>query len=49
MYRRHVEPTARFADVMVDGAAPVEVGLAAVLDRVRAGESGSPRTGRQLG
>ncbi len=49
MYRRHVEPTARFADVMVDGAAPVEVGLAAVLDRVRARESGSPRTGRQLG
>ena len=48
MYRRHVEPTARFADVLVDGAAPVEVGLAAVLAHVRAGDSGSPRAGRQL-
>ncbi|MCE2540136.1 MAG: uridine kinase [Acidobacteria bacterium] len=48
MYRRHVEPTARFADVMVDGAAPIAACLTAVLTHVRAGESKSERTGRQL-
>ena len=47
MYRRHVEPTARFADVIVDGAAPIASSLAAVLEHVRAGESGS--AGRQSG
>ncbi|MCY4633200.1 MAG: uridine kinase [Acidobacteria bacterium] len=49
MYRRHVEPTARFADVIVDGAAPIASSLAAVLAHVRARESRSPRTGRQPG
>ena len=37
MYRRHVEPSAGFADVTVDGAAPVETSLAALLERVRTG------------
>lgn len=49
MYRRHVEPTARFADVVVDGAAPIEAGLAAVLAHVRARESGTPGGGDQPG
>ena len=48
MYRRHVAPTARFADVVVDGAAPIAVCLTAVLAHVRAHEGRSPRTGRQL-
>ena len=47
MYRRHVEPTARFADVLIDGAASVAACLTAVLAHVRARESGSPATGRQ--
>lgn len=50
MYRRHVEPTARFADVVVDGAAPIAASLAAVLAHVRPCGSKSPRaTGRQPG
>ena len=48
MYRRHVEPTARFADVVVDGAAPIAACLTDVLACVRAGESKNPQTGRQL-
>ena len=39
MYRRHVEPTARFADVVVDGAAPMAACLTTVLAHVRARES----------
>ena len=38
MYRRYVEPTRRFADVTVDGAAPGEVAVAAVLAAARPGE-----------
>ena len=48
MYRRHVEPTARFADVAVDGGAPIATSLAAVLAHLRARGSRSPRNGRQL-
>ncbi|MCY3842153.1 MAG: uridine kinase [Acidobacteria bacterium] len=35
MFRRYVEPTRRFADLTVDGAAPVEATVAAVLAFVR--------------
>lgn len=49
MYRRHVEPTARFADIVVDGAVPIAAGLAAVLAHVRARGNGSPDAGRQSG
>lgn len=49
MYRRHVEPTARFADIVVDGAVPIAAGLAAVLVHVRARGNGSPDAGRQSG
>lgn len=35
MFRRYVEPTRRFADLTVDGAAPVEASVAAVLAFVR--------------
>lgn len=49
MYRRHVEPTARFADIVVDGAVPIAGGLAAVLAHVRARGNGSPDAGRQSG
>lgn len=49
MYRRHVEATASFADVIVDGTAPIAAGEAAVLAHVHAAGSGSPRTGGQLG
>ena len=35
MYRRYVEPTARFADVILDGAAPIDASLATLLVRVR--------------
>ena len=49
MYRRHVEPTARFADIVVDGAVPIAAGLTAVLAHVRARENGSPDAGRQSG
>ena len=38
MFRRHVEPTARFADVTVDGAASIEACVDALLAHVRAGE-----------
>ena len=48
MYRRHVEPTARFADVAVDGGAPIATSVAAVLAHLRARGSRSPRSGRQL-
>lgn len=48
MYRRHVEPTARFADVAVDGGAPIATSLAAVLAHLCARGSRSPRNGRQL-
>ena len=37
MFRRYVEPTRRFADVTVDGAAPVEASVAEVLAFVRPG------------
>ena len=36
MFRRHVEPTRRFADLTVDGAAPVRAAAATVLAFVRA-------------
>ena len=48
MYGRHVEPTARFADVMVDGASPLAACLTAVLAHVRDRESRKTRTGRQI-
>ena len=35
MFRRYVEPTRRFADLTVDGAAPLEATVAAVLAFVR--------------
>ena len=35
MFRRYVEPTARFADLTVDGAAPIDASLTALLTRVR--------------
>ncbi len=35
MYRRHVEPTARFADATVDGAAPIDACVRALLVQVR--------------
>ena len=44
MYRRHVEPTARFADLAIDGAAPIEACVAAVLAHLRAGESDQSST-----
>ena len=37
MIRRYVEPTRRFADLTVDGAAPLEASVGAVLAFVRAG------------
>lgn len=37
MYLRHVEPTAVFADVTLDGAAPLDASVAALLAHVRAG------------
>ena len=37
MYVRHVEPTAAFADVTLDGAAPLDASVAALLAHVRAG------------
>ena len=49
MYRRHVEPTARFADVVVDGAAPIAACLTAVLAHVRTRENRKTRTDRQPG
>ena len=36
MYRRYVERTRRFADLTLDGAAPLDASLAALLARVRA-------------
>ena len=41
MFRRYVEPTRRFADLTVDGAAPLEAAVAAVLAFVRPG-GGAP-------
>ena len=35
MYRRYVERTRRFADVILDGAAPLETSAAALLAQVR--------------
>ena len=35
MYRRYVEPTARFADFTLDGAAPIDVSVTTLLARVR--------------
>ena len=35
MYRRYVERTRRFADVILDGAAPLETSVAALLAQVR--------------
>ena len=32
MYRRHIQPTARYADLILDGSTPVEKQVAAVLD-----------------
>lgn len=49
MYRRHVEPTARFADVVVDGAAPITTCLTAVLAHVRTRENRKTPTDRQPG
>ena len=49
MYRRHVEPTARFADVIVHGAAPIAACLTAVLAHVRTREGERTRTDRQPG
>ncbi len=37
MFLRYVEPTRRFADLTIDGAAPVEASVAAVLAFVRPG------------
>ncbi len=37
MFQRHVEPTRRFADLTVDGAAPLEATVAEVLAFVRSG------------
>ena len=37
MYERYVEPTRRFADLTVNGAAPLETSVAAVLALVRPG------------
>ena len=44
MYRRYVEPTRRFADLTLDGAAPLDASLAALLARVRA-RRGRPEPG----
>ena len=32
MYRRHIQPTARYADLILDGSTPIEKQVAAVLD-----------------
>ena len=32
MYRRHIQPTARYADLILDGSTPIEEQVAAVLD-----------------
>ena len=45
MYRRYVQPTRKFADVTVDGAAPLDASLGALLARVQAAcarPAGSP-------
>ncbi len=47
MFRRHVEPTAGFADLTLDGAAAIEACVTALLAHVRAGGNGS--AGRQSG
>ena len=44
MYRRYVERTRRFADLTLDGAAPLDASLAALLARVRA-RRGRPEPG----
>ena len=31
MYRRHIQPTARYADLILDGSTPTEEQVAAVL------------------
>lgn len=45
MYRRHVEPTARFADVTVDGGAPIDAGVEALLAHLQAGRRGGRDAG----
>lgn len=47
MYLRHVEPTARFADVTLDGAAPLEASVAMLLARVRTGGHRKPAAGHR--
>ena len=44
MYRRYAEPTRRFADLTLEGAAPLDASLAALLARVRA-RRGRPEPG----
>ena len=44
MYRRYVEQTRRFADLTLDGAAPLDASLAALLAHVRA-RRGPPEPG----
>ena len=45
MYCRHVKPTARYADVAVDGAAPLDSSVATVLAHVRSRARGRKDAG----